>query len=391
MNVIKKKRKLNIFKEFIESGEIGGILLLIATILSLLLTNVFIGEDFPKLWHISIGHFSIQHMVNDGLMTIFFLLVGLELEREIYVGELSNIRKALLPIIAAIGGMIVPALIHYLFNAGTITQSGAGIPTATDIAFSLAVLSIFSKKIPNSLKIFLTALAIADDLGAVFVIGIFYTKTIFWGNLAIAISIFLLLLLFNRLKVKSLPIYLLSGVVMWFFMLNSGIHATISGVMLAFAIPFTKEDNISISLQHALHKPVALFILPMFALVNTSIFIGDNWASNLFSSNSLGVFFGLVLGKPIGVILFTVLAITLKFAKLPGDLKWAHIIGASLLAGIGFTMSIFVSGLAFEDATTVQFSQISVLIASVVAAFLGIFWFRFFVKDQHSISFKIKK
>jgi NhaA family Na+:H+ antiporter len=365
--------------------------LLIATIISLLLTNVFIGEDFPKLWHISIGHFSIQHMVNDGLMTVFFLLVGLELEREIYVGELSNIRKALLPIIAAIGGMIVPALIHYLFNAGTITQSGAGIPTATDIAFSLAVLSIFSKKIPNSLKIFLTALAIADDLGAVFVIGIFYTKTIFWGNLAIAISIFLLLLLFNRLKVKSLPIYLLSGVVMWFFMLNSGIHATISGVMLAFAIPFTKEDNISISLQHALHKPVALFILPMFALVNTSIFIGNNWANNLFSSNSLGVFFGLVLGKPIGVILFTVLAITLKFAKLPGDLKWAHIIGASLLAGIGFTMSIFVSGLAFEDAVTIQFSQISVLIASLVAAFLGIFWFRFFVKDQNSISFKIKK
>ena len=391
MNVIKKKRKLNIFKEFIESEKIGGILLLIATILSLLLTNVFIGEDFPKLWHISIGHFSIQHMVNDGLMTVFFLLVGLELEREIYVGELSNIRKALLPIIAAIGGMIVPALIHYLFNAGTITQSGAGIPTATDIAFSLAVLSIFSKKIPNSLKIFLTALAIADDLGAVFVIGIFYTKTIFWGNLAIAISIFLLLLLFNRLKVKSLPIYLLSGVVMWFFMLNSGIHATISGVMLAFAIPFTKEDNISISLQHALHKPVALFILPMFALVNTSIFIGNNWANNLFSSNSLGVFFGLVLGKPIGVILFTVLAITLKFAKLPGDLKWAHIIGASLLAGIGFTMSIFVSGLAFEDAVTIQFSQISVLIASLVAAFLGIFWFRFFVKDQNSISFKIKK
>jgi NhaA family Na+:H+ antiporter len=330
----------------------------------------------------SFGHFSIQHIVNDGLMTIFFLLVGLELEREIYVGELSNIRKALLPIIAAIGGMIFPALIHYVFNAGTITQSGAGIPTATDIAFSLAVLSIFSKKVPNSLKIFLTALAIADDLGAVFVIGIFYTKTIFWGNLAIALSIFFLLLLFNKFKVKSLAVYLLFGFAMWFFMLNSGIHATISGVMLAFTIPFTKENNISFTLQHKLHKPVALFILPLFALVNTSIFIGNDWANNLFSANSLGVFFGLVLGKPIGILFVTFLAITFKVAKFPSDISWVHIIGASLLAGIGFTMSIFVSGLAFEDATTIQFSQISVLIASTVAALLGMLWFYFFVKKK---------
>ena len=381
MNQLKKKRKLNLFKEFVESEKIGGVLLLFATILSLLLTNVFIGEDFPKLWNISIGHFSIQHVVNDGLMTIFFLLVGLELEREIYVGELSNIRKALLPIIAAIGGMIFPALIHYVFNAGTITQSGAGIPTATDIAFSLAVLSIFSKKVPNSLKIFLTALAIADDLGAVFVIGIFYTKTIFWGNLAIALSIFFLLLLFNKFKVKSLSLYLLFGLAMWFFMLNSGIHATISGVMLAFTIPFTKENNISITLQHKLHKPVALFILPLFALVNTSIFIGNDWANNLFSANSLGVFFGLVLGKPIGILFVTFLAITFKVAKFPSDIRWIHIIGASLLAGIGFTMSIFVSGLAFEDATTIKFSQISVLIASTVAALLGMLWFYFVIKE----------
>jgi NhaA family Na+:H+ antiporter len=382
VNQLKKKRKLNLFKEFVESEKIGGVLLLFATILSLLLTNVFIGEDYSKFWNMSFGHFSIQHIVNDGLMTIFFLLVGLELEREIYVGELSNIRKALLPIIAAIGGMIFPALIHYIFNAGTITQSGAGIPTATDIAFSLAVLSIFSKKVPNSLKIFLTALAIADDLGAVFVIGIFYTKTIFWGNLAIALSIFFLLLLFNKFKVKSLAVYLMFGLAMWFFMLNSGIHATISGVMLAFTIPFTKENNISVILQHKLHKPVALFILPLFALVNTSIFIGNDWANNLFSANSLGVFFGLVLGKPIGILFVTFLAITFKVAKFPSDISWVHIIGASLLAGIGFTMSIFVSGLAFEDSTIIQFSQISVLIASTVAALLGMLWFYFFVKKK---------
>lgn len=380
MNTKRKKRGTNLFKEFVESEKIGGFLLLFATILSLLLTNLFIGESFPKLWHISFGHFSIEHIVNDGLMTIFFLLVGLELEREIYVGELSNIRKAMLPIIAAIGGMIFPALIHYFFNAGTITQSGAGIPTATDIAFSLAVLSLFSKKVPNSLKIFLTALAIADDLGAVFVIGIFYTKTIVWGNLMIALLIFALLLVFNRLKVKSIYVYLFCGFWMWLFMLNSGIHATISGVMLAFAIPFTKENNISIALQHKLHKPVALYILPLFALVNTSIYIGDNWSANLFSSNSLGVFLGLTLGKPIGILFFTFLALLFGIAKLPVDLRWKHIIGASLLAGIGFTMSIFVSGLAFQDKVTIQFSQISVLIASVVAAILGGIWFRYFVK-----------
>lgn len=376
----RKKAGQNLFKEFYESEKSGGVLLLVATIISLLLTNVFIGESFPKIWHFSIGHFTIQHIVNDGLMTIFFLLVGLELEREIYVGELSNFRKALLPIIAAIGGMAVPALIHYFFNVGTETQSGAGIPTATDIAFSLAVLSLFSKKVPKSLKIFLTALAIADDLGAVFVIAFFYTKTIVWVSLILAILVFLGLLLLNRLKINILSVYLFGGFLMWIFMLNSGIHATITGVMLAFAIPFTKKDNISFTLQHALHKPVAIYILPIFALVNTSIFIGDEWAENLFSPNSCGIFLGLTIGKPIGILLFTFLALFFKLAKLPNDLKWSHITGASLLAGIGFTMSIFVSGLAFEDSLTVQFSQISVLIASVVSVLFGAIWFRYFVK-----------
>lgn len=375
-----KRKSINLFKEFFESEKIGGILLLIATIISLVLTNIIVGKEFPNLWQLSIGHFTIQHFVNDGLMTIFFLLVGLELEREIYIGELSNFKKALLPIIAAIGGMAMPALIHYFFNVGTVTQSGAGIPTATDIAFSLAVLSLFSKKVPNSLKIFLTALAIADDLGAVFVIGIFYTKSIIWVNLILSLIVFFALLLLNKLKVKLLVVYLFGGFWMWLFMLNSGIHATISGVMLAFTIPFTKQNNISYTLQHALHKPVAIYILPLFALVNTSIFIGDQWAENLFSDNSLGVFFGLTLGKPIGILIFTFLALFFKLAKLPEDIKWTHITGASLLAGIGFTMSIFVSGLAFEDATTVQFSQISVLIASVVAVIFGSIWFRFFVK-----------
>lgn len=377
----RKKATVNLFKEFYDSEKSGGILLLVATVVSLLLTNVFIGESFPKIWQLSIGHFTIQHIVNDGLMTIFFLLVGLELEREIYTGELSNLKKALLPIIAAIGGMAAPALIHYFFNVGTSTQSGAGIPTATDIAFSLAVLSLFSKKVPNSLKIFLTALAIADDLGAVFVIAFFYTKTIVWSSLLLALLVFFALILLNRLKINILAVYLFGGFWMWIFMLNSGIHATISGVMLAFTIPFAKKNNISYTLQHALHKPVAIYILPIFALVNTSIFIGDNWLENLFSPNSFGIFFGLTFGKPIGIILFTFLAISLKLATFPSDIKWSHITGASLLAGIGFTMSIFVSGLAFKDDLTVQFSQISVLIASLVSVLFGAIWFRYFVKQ----------
>jgi len=379
MSKIKSKKK-NIFKDFLESERIGGNLLIFATILSLLLTNVFIGENFSKIWHIPFGHFSIAHIVNDGLMTVFFLLVGLELEREIYIGELSNIKKALLPIIAAIGGMFAPALIHFCFNFDTNTVAGAGIPTATDIAFSLAILSLFSKKVPNSLKIFLTALAIADDLGAIFVIAIFYTKTISWFYLLGSLSVFVILLIMNRLKVKIVEAYLLVGAIMWVLMLNSGIHATITGVMLAFAIPFTKEQNISISLQEKLHKPVAMFILPIFAIVNTSIYLGEDLFSHLLSNNNYGIFFGLVFGKPIGILLFTSIAVLLNISKLPNDLKWSHIIGASFFAGIGFTMSIFVSGLAFDDTILIQFSQITVLISSLVAVILGSVWFRYFVK-----------
>ena len=379
MTKIKSKKK-NIFKDFLESERIGGNLLIFATILSLLLTNVFIGENFSKIWQISFGHFSIEHIVNDGLMTVFFLLVGLELEREIYVGELSNIKKALLPIIAAIGGMFAPAVIHFCFNYGTNTVSGAGIPTATDIAFSLAILSLFSKKVPNSLKIFLTALAIADDLGAIFVIAIFYTKTISWFYLIGSLLVFGILLVINRLKVKRIEVYLLVGAIMWVLMLNSGIHATITGVMLAFAIPFTKENNISIFLQEKLHKPVAMFILPVFALVNTSIYLGEDLFSHLLSNNNYGIFFGLVFGKPIGILIFTSIAVLLNISKLPSDLKWTHVVGASFFAGIGFTMSIFVSGLAFDDTILIKFSQITVLISSLVAVILGSVWFRYFVK-----------
>lgn len=373
-------KPLNFFQEFFESEKTGGLLLILATALALFLSNYVDNSAFPVFWETDLGGHSLQHWVNDGLMAIFFLLVGLELEREIYIGELSNFRNALFPIIAAIGGILVPAGIHFFFNFGEATQAGAGIPTATDIAFSLGVLSLFGKRVPLSLKIFLTALAITDDLGAIFIIAIFYTKTIVWSQLMISIGIFLGLIALNRLKVKLLLIYLLGGIAMWYFMLHSGVHATITGVLLAFAIPFTKENNISTKLQHFLHKPVAFILLPLFALANTCIVLGSDWVDQLFTSNSIGIFLGLVIGKPLGIILFCLIAVFTGVSALPTDVTWKHIIGASILAGIGFTMSIFVAGLAFDDLLLVKFSQIVVLLASVVAALIGILWFRFVIR-----------
>lgn len=378
-----KKTSINrgsLFFDFFNSEKTGGLLLILATIIALLLSNFFVGDAFPEFWETHLGNHTLKEWVNDGLMAIFFLLVGLELEREIYIGELSNVKNAMFPIIAAIGGILVPAGIHFYFNYGQNTQMGAGIPTATDIAFSLGVLSLFGKKVPLNLKIFLTALAITDDLGAIFIIAIFYTKTIIWFNLFISLGIFLCLLILNRLKIKKIFIYLIGGIFMWYFMLNSGVHATITGVLLAFAIPFTEKNNISYQVQHFLHKPVAFVILPIFALANTCIVLGNNWISDLSTNNSLGIFFGLFIGKPLGILLFCLLAVLFGISNLPEKVKWRHIIGASILAGIGFTMSIFVSGLAFQDEKLVKSSQIIVLIASLVASLLGICWFKFVAK-----------
>jgi NhaA family Na+:H+ antiporter len=260
-------------------------------------------------------------------MTIFFLLIGLELEREIYLGELSNIKDALLPIFAAAGGMLVPAGLYLLLNYGTAAHSGAGIPMATDIAFALGILSLLGNRVPLSLKIFLTALAVIDDLGAIMVIAIFYTDTIFWTNLGMAMGTLLFLFVLNRMKVKSLVPYLIGGVVMWYFMLNSGIHATITGVLLAFVIPFGNGDKKSTSykLQHFLHKPVGFFILPLFALANTAIVISSNVGETLSQHYSLGIALGLIVGKPLGIYLFSFLAVSAGLCKLP-DMNWRTVI-----------------------------------------------------------------
>ncbi|MBN9384992.1 MAG: Na+/H+ antiporter NhaA [Chitinophagaceae bacterium] len=370
-----------LFKEFFESERAGGLILVGCTLASIFLTNSGAGDGWLHFWHarldLSFGgiplDYSVEHWVNDGLMAVFFLLVGLEIERELYAGELADFKKALLPIVAAIGGMLVPAGVHFLFNRGTPWQHGFGIPMATDIAFALGVLSLLGNKVPVSAKIFLTALAIIDDLGAILVIAFFYTKSLSLLWLAIALGIFLLLLLFNKLNINKLIFYIIPGIIMWYCMLRSGIHATLSGVLLAFAIPFRKASvvNPSETIQHILHKPVAFFILPAFALANTGILLSPGWAASLGSSGSLGILFGLVLGKPVGILLCCWLAIRSGICRLPEDIRWSHLTGLGVLAGIGFTMSIFIANLAFDQPDAIQFSKIAILAASLLASLMG--------------------
>ncbi|HYF02980.1 MAG TPA: Na+/H+ antiporter NhaA [Patescibacteria group bacterium] len=367
-----------LFKEFFESEKSGGMTLIVCAALSLILANTPLSDSYIGLWNTYIGGYSLAHWINDGLMAIFFLLVGLELEREVYVGEMSNFRDASLPLFSALGGMMMPAGIFLLFNYGLVTQDGVGIPTATDIAFAIGILSLLGNRVPASLKVLLTAMAVIDDLGAIIVIALFYTTSLSMVNLGIALGIFALLLVLNRMKVHSLIPYLLGGAAMWYFMLNSGVHATITGVLLAFAIPFGNGDKNSPSygLQHNLHIPVAFGILPIFALANTAIPIAGDWYTSLTQSNSLGIMLGLLIGKPIGATLFSFIAVMIGVATLPKTINWKHVIGVGFLAGIGFTMAIFITVLAYDDAELVNNSKIAVLVGSLIAATIGYVWLR---------------
>jgi NhaA family Na+:H+ antiporter len=362
-----------IFTAFFNSEKTGGLTLIACTVISLIIANSSLGEGYHHFWQTSFAGHSIEHWINDGLMTIFFLLIGLELEREIYKGELSNFKDALLPIFGAIGGMLIPAALFLFLNFGTVTQSGAGIVMATDIAFALGILSLLGSRVPGSLKIFLTALAVIDDLGAILIIAIFYTKTLLWTNLFIALGIFVVLLIMNRLKVKNLIVYLVGGVAMWYFMLNSGVHATITGVLLAFVIPFGNGDEKSGSyiLQHFLHKPVAFIILPLFALANTAIVLSSNIGETLTQHYSIGIALGLIVGKPLGIFLLSFVAVKLGICKLPEDLNWKSIVGVGFLGGIGFTMSIFITLLAFDNATIINNVKFVILISSLIAGATG--------------------
>ncbi len=366
----------NLFREFIRSERSGGFILIGCTVLSLLLANSPFGHSYLSLWHAKLGTDSVEYWINDGLMTIFFLLIGLELEREVYLGELSKLKNALFPIFAATGGMLVPAAIYFFFNHGGPAAAGTGIPMATDIAFAIGILSLAGSRLPPGLKIFLTALAVIDDLGAILVIAFFYSGGISLLNLAIAMGIMLLLFILNRLKVQVLWPYLVGGAFMWYFMLHSGVHATITGVLLAFVIPFGDGSSKTVSsrLQHWLHVPVAFIILPLFALANTGVVFNAGWLSDLAGSGSLGIISGLALGKPLGVLLFCVLSVLTGIASLPAGLAWKHIIGAGMLAGIGFTMSIFITLLAFSDDAQITQAKIAILVASLLSALMGLGW-----------------
>ncbi|WP_035333182.1 Na+/H+ antiporter NhaA [Dyadobacter crusticola] len=376
---------LRSFKQFVQSSSTGGIILIVCVIVSLILANTGAGPGLEAILGTEIGadfagihlRYPVLLWINDGLMAIFFLLVGLEIKREMVEGELSSFKKASLPILAAIGGVMVPAGIYFALNAGTETAGGWGIPMATDIAFAIAIISMLGKRVPSSLKIFLSALAIVDDLMAILVIAIFYSTDIHYAYLLYAFGIFAFLLLINRLGVKNLAAYLIPGLFIWYFIHHSGVHATIAGVLTAFAIPTTPDATESPleKLEHILVNPVNFIIMPIFALANTNIQFEAGMLQGLTTVLGMGIIAGLVIGKPVGITLLSWLAVKLGIAKMPKHASWLHILGVGMLGGIGFTMSIFIALLSFagKDLILAE-AKFSILTASIISGVIGYMW-----------------
>jgi len=421
-------------QQFFDKEASSSILLISATAIALIWVNSSIGETYHSFWHTQIsfafGHFHISktllHWVNDGLMSLFFFTVGLEIKREILVGELATPKKALLPVIAALGGMIVPALIYAAFNIGLPTIHGWGIPVATDIAFALGAVAVFGRKLPVSLRIFLAAFAIADDLGAVVIIAIFYTKEIVWSNLIISLFFIFGLAAANFFWIRQTLIYAILGLAVWFFVLGSGVHPTIAGVIVSFFVPargrydtdnflqnikkitekfeceeqscgysilLNQEHMYAVQalelachdvetplqrLMHALHPWVAFLILPLFAMGNTGlIFRGIVFSETVSNPVILGIIFGLVVGKPIGILLFSYLSVKTGIASLPQEVRWSHIFGGAMLGGIGFTMSLFLSELSFSDPHIIDYARIAILAGSILSALFGMSYLGF--------------
>ncbi len=383
------------FQKFLHNSQSSGILLIFCVAVSLMVANSSLGNAFQNLLDTKIGteffhlNYPISIWINDGLMAIFFLLVGLEIKREIVEGELSSFSNASLPIVAALGGMLVPALIFFVFNQGTDFAKGWAIPMATDIAFSLAIISMLGKKVPVSLKIFLAALAIVDDLGAIVVIAIFYTDQIHWDYLGLSALMVVILNILNRLNFVKHIFYLIPGVFLWYFMHHSGIHATIAGVLLAFAIP-TNVSTTEISplekLEQKLHLPVNFIIMPIFALANTNIAFKNGMVDGLFSNFGYGIILGLFLGKVIGINLFSYIFVKLKISTLPDKSSWSQMIGVGLLAGIGFTMSIFIALLSFKGFPAIQDeAKFAVLVASLLSGLVGFAVLNFSYKRRKAL------
>ncbi len=373
---------LKSFQEFLKSGSLGGMILIACVILSLGIANSPWGGAFEHLLNTEVGfetadvqlRYSVIQWINDGLMAIFFLMVGLEIKRELVEGELSSFKKASLPVFAALGGVMVPAGIYTVLNMGTHTAPGWGIPMATDIAFAIAIVTMLGKKVPASLKIFLAALAIVDDLMAILVIAIFYSSDLHYIYLLYAGGIFIFLLALNRLGVKSLVAYLIPGALMWYFIHHSGVHATIAGVLTALTIPTTpdaKESPLE-KLEHFLVNPVNFVIMPLFALANTNIRFESEMIGGLTTTLGLGIILGLMVGKPVGISLLTWLAIKSGLCTMPERAGWGQVIGVGMLGGIGFTMSVFIALLSFPGETLIlSEAKFSILTGSILSGLLG--------------------
>ncbi|MBO9619966.1 MAG: Na+/H+ antiporter NhaA [Niabella sp.] len=376
-----RRFNLKLFKDFFSSSAVGGIILLGCVVLSLIIANSSAGAGFENFLSTTIGwendtialKFSVLHWINDGLMAVFFLLVGLEIKREVLEGELSSFQKAALPVVAAFGGALLPAVIFWCINRNGPDASGWGIPMATDIAFALAALSVLGKRVPASLKVFLAALAIVDDLIAILVIALFYSSGLHWAYLLMAALLLLLLFVFNKLKIENLWCYILPGIAIWYLVHHSGIHATIAGVLVAMMIPVRKgRKGVPLEkLEHALTRPVNLIIVPLFALANTNIRFEPAMINGIATPVSVGIIIGLMIGKPAGILLSAKLAVRLKLGKLPHGAGWRHIAGLGMLAGIGFTMSIFISLLSFDALQLIAQAKMAILIASVLSAVAG--------------------
>jgi len=370
------------FREFFQSGSVGGVILITCVLVSLFIANTSFGIGFEKFLETELGFntesihlkYPILLWINDGLMAIFFLMVGLEIKRELVEGELSSFKKASLPIFAALGGVIVPATIYYLLNKGTETAAGWGIPMATDIAFAIAIITMLGKKVPASLKIFLAALAIVDDLMAILVIAVFYSSDLHYTYLLYAGGIFAFLLVLNKLGVKNLAAYIIPGIFIWYFVHHSGVHATIAGVLTAFAIPtnpVARESPLE-KLEHILVNPVNFIIMPMFALANTNIRFESGMIDGLTTTLGMGIILGLVVGKPLGISVLTWIAVKLGICSMPTGARWSHIIGVGMLGGIGFTMSVFIALLSFPGLLLIlSEAKFSILTGSVLSGILG--------------------
>lgn len=420
------EKLLSPLQQFLHAEASGGILLIIFTIVALVWANSPLAETYHNLWHtnlsIDIGglglNYSLHHWINDGLMVIFFFVVGLEIKRELLVGELSSVKKSALPIAAALGGMIFPAAIYTLFNTGTDGASGWGIPMATDIAFVVGILALLGNKVPLSLKIFILALAIVDDIGAVLVIAVFYTSEISFISLMIAAGLLVLLVAMNRSGVRNLLIYSLVGVALWLAFLKSGVHTTVAGVLLAFTIPassrintkkfsnetealikdfdnagehgnnvLTNSERLTIvdqienncekiltplqRFEHGLHPWVSFFIMPIFALANAGVSIGGDFSSSLTNYVSIGIVLGLFIGKQIGIFSFSYLAVKFKLASQPEGVSWKKIYAAAILGGIGFTMSLFIANLAFNSEELLNTAKVGILSGSLISGIIG--------------------